>query len=139
MRSSSQENAAPLGNGVGAGKAVGKGLMAHGPRSAVLQSIDVNALHVLSENNARQKPVALKPACHAAPEAGSVPQQQSRSTSSRRWQLTDFDIGKPLGRGKFGNVYLARERKNKYIVALKVGEWRWHVLAASCRKTSTRL
>jgi len=36
------------------------------------------------------------------------------------WQLTDFDIGRPLGKGKFGNVYLARERKSKYIVALKV-------------------
>ena len=29
----------------------------------------------------------------------------------RRWSLTDFDIGKPLGRGKFGNVYLAREKQ----------------------------
>ncbi|KAL0035007.1 hypothetical protein WJX79_005999 [Trebouxia sp. C0005] len=38
----------------------------------------------------------------------------------RRWQLTDFDIGKPLGRGKFGNVYLARERQTKFIIALKV-------------------
>ena len=35
-------------------------------------------------------------------------------------QLSDFDIGKPLGRGKFGNVYLAREKNSKYIVALKV-------------------
>ena len=35
-------------------------------------------------------------------------------------QLEDFDIGKPLGRGKFGNVYLAREKQSKYIVALKV-------------------
>ena len=40
----------------------------------------------------------------------------------RRWQLTDFDIGKPLGRGKFGNVYLARERQTKFIIALKVLE-----------------
>jgi serine/threonine protein kinase len=28
----------------------------------------------------------------------------------RRWTLNDFDIGKPLGRGKFGHVYLAREK-----------------------------
>ena len=35
-------------------------------------------------------------------------------------QLSDFDIGKPLGKGKFGNVYLAREKKSKFIVALKV-------------------
>jgi serine/threonine protein kinase len=34
--------------------------------------------------------------------------------------LNDFEIGRPLGKGKFGNVYLAREKKSKYIVALKV-------------------
>ncbi len=34
--------------------------------------------------------------------------------------MKDFDIGRPLGKGKFGNVYLARERKLKVIVALKV-------------------
>ena len=39
---------------------------------------------------------------------------------TRRWKLSDFDIGKPLGKGKFGNVYLAREKKSKFIVALKV-------------------
>lgn len=38
----------------------------------------------------------------------------------KKWTLKDFDIGKPLGKGKFGNVYLAREKKSKYIVALKV-------------------
>ena len=34
--------------------------------------------------------------------------------------MKDFDIGRPLGKGKFGNVYLAREKKSKYIVALKI-------------------
>jgi serine/threonine protein kinase len=38
----------------------------------------------------------------------------------KRWTLADFEIGKPLGRGKFGDVYLAREKKSKFIVALKV-------------------
>lgn len=37
-----------------------------------------------------------------------------------RWVLTDFEIGRPLGKGKFGNVYLAREKRSKFIVALKV-------------------
>ncbi|KAI1480368.1 hypothetical protein K445DRAFT_77761 [Daldinia sp. EC12] len=31
-----------------------------------------------------------------------------------------FEIGKPLGKGKFGRVYLARERKHGFICALKV-------------------
>lgn len=39
---------------------------------------------------------------------------------NNRWTLEDFDIGRPLGKGKFGNVYLAREKRSKYIVALKV-------------------
>jgi serine/threonine protein kinase len=47
--------------------------------------------------------------------------------------LADFDVGKPLGRGKYGtvqqlgknllhvgHVYLAREKKSKFVVALKV-------------------
>lgn len=37
-----------------------------------------------------------------------------------RWSLDNFEIGRPLGKGKFGNVYLAREIKSKFIVALKV-------------------
>lgn len=37
-----------------------------------------------------------------------------------RWSLENFDIGRPLGKGKFGNVYLARERQTKFILALKV-------------------
>ncbi|XP_050517186.1 aurora kinase A-B-like [Diabrotica virgifera virgifera] len=38
----------------------------------------------------------------------------------QKWTLGDFDIGKPLGKGKFGNVYLAREKRSKFLVALKV-------------------
>jgi len=39
----------------------------------------------------------------------------------KKWSLDNFDIGRPLGKGKFGNVYMAREKSSKYIVALKVG------------------
>lgn len=40
--------------------------------------------------------------------------------SSSRWSLSNFDIGRHLGKGKFGNVYLAREKNTKFVVALKV-------------------
>ena len=40
--------------------------------------------------------------------------------SAKKWTIDDFEIGRPLGKGKFGNVYLAREKKSKYLVALKV-------------------
>lgn len=38
----------------------------------------------------------------------------------RKITIDDFDIGRPLGKGKFGNVYLARVKKLQAIVALKV-------------------
>nr|BAI23192.1 aurora kinase B-Sv2 [Homo sapiens] len=38
----------------------------------------------------------------------------------RHFTIDDFEIGRPLGKGKFGNVYLAREKKSHFIVALKV-------------------
>jgi aurora kinase A len=40
--------------------------------------------------------------------------------STHQWSLRDFDIGRPLGKGKFGNVYLARDKKYKIVVALKI-------------------
>ena len=42
------------------------------------------------------------------------------ATPIKTWHLEDFDIGRPLGRGKFGNVYMAREKASKHVVALKV-------------------
>uniref|UniRef100_A0A6P4ELC0 Aurora kinase n=1 Tax=Drosophila rhopaloa TaxID=1041015 RepID=A0A6P4ELC0_DRORH len=38
----------------------------------------------------------------------------------KTWELNNFDIGRLLGRGKFGNVYLAREKESQFVVALKV-------------------
>ncbi|KAK9103514.1 hypothetical protein Sjap_020768 [Stephania japonica] len=46
--------------------------------------------------------------------------ERHRESLTKPWTLQDFEIGKPLGRGKFGRVYLAREIKSKYVVALKV-------------------
>jgi len=56
-----------------------------------------------------------------AEEGATLKAAQAPEASEKRcWQLSDFDIGKPLGRGKFGNVYLAREKRTNYVVALKV-------------------
>lgn len=38
----------------------------------------------------------------------------------KRWTADHFEIGRPLGRGNFGHVYLAREKESGFIVALKV-------------------
>lgn len=66
------------------------------------------------------------------PQQTSQNQQQQQSNGSgggggtgsgkdkKIWTLSNFDIGRPLGRGKFGNVYLAREKETKFVIALKV-------------------
>ncbi|XP_009557019.2 aurora kinase A [Cuculus canorus] len=46
--------------------------------------------------------------------------KKNEETKKRQWTLDDFEIGRPLGKGKFGNVYLAREKQSKFILALKV-------------------
>ncbi|XP_026757705.1 aurora kinase C [Galleria mellonella] len=43
-----------------------------------------------------------------------------KDDKKKSWSVTDFDLGRPLGKGKFGNVYLAREKESHYVVALKV-------------------
>ncbi len=45
---------------------------------------------------------------------------ENDSVERRAWSLSDFEIGRPLGEGKFGRVYLAREKHSKYITAIKV-------------------
>ena len=53
-------------------------------------------------------------------ERAGVPERTFKGLKEmKQWSLRDFEIGKPLGRGKFGDVYLARERKSKFIVAIK--------------------
>ena len=43
-----------------------------------------------------------------------APEQAAATRNKASWSLSDFDIGKPLGRGKFGNVYLAREKRRLF-------------------------
>ncbi len=38
----------------------------------------------------------------------------------KQFHLGMFEIGRPLGKGKFGRVYLARERSSGFVCALKV-------------------
>jgi aurora kinase A len=45
---------------------------------------------------------------------------ENKNNKKKQWAITDFDIGRPLGKGKFGNVYLAREKRSKFIIAMKV-------------------
>jgi aurora kinase len=41
-------------------------------------------------------------------------------STPKQWHLGMFEVGKPLGKGKFGRVYLAKERSTGFVCALKV-------------------
>ncbi|XP_077022025.1 aurora kinase B isoform X1 [Tamandua tetradactyla] len=77
-----------------------------------------SALVLMSRSRA-----VLEPS-NAQPTAGQKIMDNSSGTPSflirRSFTIDDFEIGRPLGKGKFGNVYLAREKKSHFIVALKV-------------------
>ena len=44
----------------------------------------------------------------------------SNSNSSSIWNIDHFNLGKPLGKGKFGNVYMGVQKSSNHPVALKV-------------------
>lgn len=52
------------------------------------------------------------------PESESKKEMQG-SDSMKKWNLNNFDIGRFLGKGKFGAVFLAREKSSQFVVALK--------------------
>ncbi|KAK5279425.1 spindle assembly checkpoint kinase, partial [Cryomyces antarcticus] len=49
-----------------------------------------------------------------------APQIYTQPAAPKQFHLGMFEIGKPLGKGKFGRVYLARERSTGFVCALKV-------------------
>ncbi|XP_024130360.1 aurora kinase B [Oryzias melastigma] len=68
--------------------------------------------------------VMAKPRAETNKNTVTGPGRECVGTSSasppKNISIADFDIGRPLGKGKFGNVYLARVKKLEAIVALKV-------------------
>ncbi|XP_015706234.1 aurora kinase B-like [Coturnix japonica] len=49
-----------------------------------------------------------------------IGRRSASRTLRKTFSIEDFEVGRPLGKGKFGNVYLARERTSRFVVALKV-------------------
>lgn len=55
-----------------------------------------------------------------AAEELALDSSTSKKCPTREWSLHDFDMGRPLGKGKFGRVYMVRTKQEpKYILALK--------------------
>ncbi|OWB81798.1 hypothetical protein B5S33_g417 [[Candida] boidinii] len=48
----------------------------------------------------------------------SIP--MSTKTKHKSWKISDFEIGRKLGKGKFGKVYCVKEKESGFICALKI-------------------
>ena len=75
------------------------------------------SLAQLKSTNAAAAPSSPAGASKAAASAAS---KTPAKAAPQKWNLESFEVGRPLGRGKFGNVYLAREKASGAVVALKV-------------------
>lgn len=71
-----------------------------------------------SASTAAQRSSAADEVAQAVAERKSVTLLDQPSV--KNFHLGMFEIGRPLGKGKFGRVYLARERTSGFICALKV-------------------
>ncbi|RYP45376.1 hypothetical protein DL768_008266 [Monosporascus sp. mg162] len=92
----------------------------------------VTAVTLPSQAAQRKAPQPSSPARKALPSSSSSRHSdelelERKSTAlieqpspPKQFHLGMFEIGRPLGKGKFGRVYLARERTNGFICALKV-------------------
>ncbi|KAL2752816.1 hypothetical protein ACRALDRAFT_2044548 [Sodiomyces alcalophilus JCM 7366] len=105
-----------------------------------LQSQSTNASNVAAVTlpsqavQRKQASPTRKPLPSSRPSADDDPETDTRKavtaattvsvvtepTIPRQFHLGMFEIGRPLGKGKFGRVYLARERTSGFICALKV-------------------
>lgn len=79
----------------------------------------------LARNRQPIIPPSLKPTAMPPPPTprSSTPKARTSQPSLPHFSklhLGLFEIGKPLGKGKFGRVYLVRHRPSNYICALKV-------------------
>ncbi|KAI1471580.1 kinase-like protein [Daldinia caldariorum] len=76
-------------------------------------------IRVASVSSARKAATNTEKSNHESPDKPK-PAALIEQPAVKTLHLGMFEIGKPLGKGKFGRVYLARERQHGFICALKV-------------------
>ncbi|XP_039760080.1 aurora kinase B [Pararge aegeria] len=54
-----------------------------------------------------------------------------------KWSAKDFELGSSMGRGKFGHVHVAREKKTGYLVAIKA-LFKSQILKSRCERQVMR-
>lgn len=54
-----------------------------------------------------------------------------------RWNVNDFQWGQKLGKGRFGSVYAAKEKRSGFVCALKVLDRPYRYSCALCGNSTT--
>uniref|UniRef100_UPI00398E73CF aurora kinase A-like n=1 Tax=Pristiophorus japonicus TaxID=55135 RepID=UPI00398E73CF len=83
-------------------------------------SIPVLSTSLLSLRNMTEVPTVVPQAAALGCGVQRLGPEPESQQLVKKWSIDNFDIGRPLGKGKFGNVYLARERDSQFILALKM-------------------
>lgn len=103
-------------------------------REATKASLDKSRpLAEISKSNSKQTLSTIKKPSPSIPTCSTVIKERTNKLAlestgcslrlfeeeASSWHKDDFEILRQLGRGKFGIVYSAREKKSSYIVAIK--------------------
>ena len=89
------------------------------------------------EANGRRSSILEGNGRRSSTSGNNLSSASEEEKKDRPWGLDDFSLGKPIGKGKFGNVYLAKEKRTKCPVALKV-LFKAPMVAANCVHTLRR-
>uniref|UniRef100_A0A5S6QF27 Aurora kinase n=1 Tax=Trichuris muris TaxID=70415 RepID=A0A5S6QF27_TRIMR len=76
--------------------------------------------HLVSNTATSKNKDAVGQPPQIEPNKAEPPKPSAQNSEVKRWTLDDFELGRPLGNGRFGRVFLAREKARKHVVALKV-------------------
>lgn len=71
--------------------------------------------------NQERKPLGVSPLSNLSPNSLGR-NSLEKSTYNNKLSLKDFEVGRKLGKGKFGKVYCVRHKKSGFICALKAIE-----------------
>ena len=80
------------------------------PRTVSFENGASNIMKTPTISSASKSRIAAK-----TPTSGAA-----AASLKEEWTLDSFEVGRALGKGKYGNVYLAREKESGVVVALKV-------------------
>eukprot|EP01017_Pseudomicrothorax_dubius_P026668 TRINITY_DN2998_c0_g2_i4.p1 TRINITY_DN2998_c0_g2~~TRINITY_DN2998_c0_g2_i4.p1 ORF type:complete len:353 (+),score=47.69 TRINITY_DN2998_c0_g2_i4:59-1117(+) len=87
-------------------------------------NVNIYSMERYLKSNEKESKEASKSNKQSSVEKKQIPLLEilldSKIMYPKQWSFEDFDVIRDLGRGKFGQVFLAKEKESNFVVALKV-------------------